>query len=56
MFSRRQRYSRRWEWFIKVWYIADNNRHITPANIKMEKATKSVAVTPGYLPERYYWI
>ena len=22
-----------WEWFIKVWYIVDNDRHVTPVNM-----------------------
>jgi hypothetical protein len=45
-----------WEWFIKVWYVADNDRHVTAVNMKMEKAIKSAPVTPEYLLVRYCWI
>jgi hypothetical protein len=44
------------EWFIKVWYVADNERHVTAVNMKMEKAMKSAPVTPEYLLARYCWI
>lgn len=53
--SRRHKCSTCWEWFIKVWYIADNDRHATAVNIKTEKAMKSATVTPGYLLARYCW-
>lgn len=56
MSSRRQKCSTRWEWFIKVWYVADNDRHVTAANMKMEKAMTSAPVTPEYLLARYCWI
>jgi hypothetical protein len=39
-----------------VWYVADNDRHVTAANIKMEKATRSAPVTPEYLLVRYCWM
>lgn len=54
--SRRQKRSTCWEWFIKVWYVADNDRHATAANMKTEKAVKSAPVTREYLLTRYCWI
>jgi len=39
-----------------VWYVADNDKHVTADSIKMEKAIKSAAVTPEYLLARYCWI
>lgn len=56
MSSRRQKCSTCWEWFIKVWYVADKDRHVTAVNMKMEKAMKSAPVTPEYLLARYCWI
>ena len=56
MSSRRQKFSTCWEWFIKVWYVADNDRHRTAVNMKMEKAMKSAPVTPEYLLARCCWI
>jgi len=56
MSSRRQKCSTCWEWFIKVWYAADSDKHMTAANIKIEKAMKSAAVTLEYLLARYCWI
>jgi hypothetical protein len=53
---RRQKCSTCCEWFIKVWYIADKDRHVTAVNIKIEKAIKSAPVTPEYLLVRYCWI
>ena len=53
MSSRRQKCSTCWEWFIRVWYVADNDRHLTAVNMKMEKAMKSAPVTPEYLLARY---
>lgn len=44
------------EWFIKVWYVVDNDRHVTAVNIKMENAIISAPVTPEYLLVRYCWI
>jgi hypothetical protein len=38
MSSRRHRYSTSGEWFIKVWYVADSDRHVKAVNMKMEKA------------------
>lgn len=35
MSSRRQKRSMCWEWFIKVWYVADNDRHVAADNMKM---------------------
>lgn len=55
MSSHRQKCSTCWEWFIKVWYVADNDRHVTAVNMKMEKAMKSAPVIPGYLLMRYCW-
>lgn len=54
--SRSHKCSTCWEWFIKVWYVADKDRHITANNIKIEKAMESAPVTPEYLPARYCWI
>ena len=56
MSSRRQKCSMYWEWFIKVWYVADNDRHVAAVNMKIEKTIKSGPVTPEYLPARYCWI
>jgi hypothetical protein len=53
MSSRRQKFSIFWEWFIMVWYVADNDRHVTAVNMKMEKAMKSALVIPEYLLARY---
>jgi hypothetical protein len=53
MSSRRHRCSTPGEWFIKEWYVADNDRHVTAVNMKMEKAIKSAAVTPEYRLVRY---
>jgi hypothetical protein len=44
------------EWFSKVWYIADDDKHVTAVNTKIEKAIKSVLVTLEYLLARYCWI
>ena len=55
MSSRRQKCSMCWEWFIKVWYVADSDRHVTAANMKIEKAMTSAPVTPEYLLARYCW-
>lgn len=52
----RQTCSRCWEWFIKVWYVADKDRHVAAVHMKMEKTTKSAPVTPGYLLARDCWI
>jgi hypothetical protein len=54
--SRRQKYSIFWEWFIKVWYVANNDRHVTAVNMKIEKAMKSALVILEYLLARYYRI
>ena len=56
MSSRRHKCSMRCEWFIMVWYVADNDRHVAAVNMKMEKAIKSAPVTPEYLLARYCWI
>ena len=56
MSNRRQKFSTRWEWFTKVWYTADNDRHKAAANIKMERVIKSALVTPEYLLVRCCWI
>lgn len=50
--SLRQRCSIYWEWFIKVWYVADKDRHVTVANMKIEKAIISALVTVGCLLAR----
>jgi hypothetical protein len=50
--SRRQRCSTCWEWFNKVWYVAESDRQVTAVNMKIENPTKSVSVTPAYLLER----
>jgi hypothetical protein len=49
MSSRRQIRSMCWEWFAKVQYVADNEKHVTAANMKMEKAIKSAPVILEYL-------
>jgi len=56
MSSRRQKCSICWEWFIKVWYVADNDRYVAAVNMKIEKVMKSALVTPEYLLVRYCWI
>lgn len=56
MSNRRHKCSTCWEWFIKVWYVADSDRHVTAAVIKIEKAMRSATVTPGYLLTRYLWM
>ena len=40
MSRRRQSCSMFWEWFIRVWYVADRDRHAAAVSMKMEKATK----------------
>jgi hypothetical protein len=49
MSNRRQKCSMCWEWFIKVWYVADNDKHVTAVNMKIENAIKSAPVTLEYL-------
>jgi len=56
MSNRKQRFSICSECFSRVWYVADNERQITAANMKIEKIIKSAAVTPEYLLARYFWI
>lgn len=56
MSSRRHIRSTCQEWFVKVWYIAENDKHVAAAIIKIEKATRSAVVILEYLLVRYCYI
>jgi len=56
MSRRRQKCSTCWEWFNKVWYVVDNDRHVTAVNMKMDKAMKSAPVNLEYLLARRFGI
>jgi hypothetical protein len=41
---------------MRAWYVVDNDKHMTAASMKMEKAIESALLSLEYSLVRYCWI